>query len=126
MLGVATAEASVHVEVEVEGGLSWASSRKVGDGEGGVFVEVLRLDETLEQVPAHGECLMGSDRGNLGREDDRQWARKGILSSSGGHAAPRVPSTKHLNGSSIQVASSGRGDERRGGKSRKWYTDGIS
>lgn len=74
-------------------GEGWAGSRKVGDGEGGVFVEVLRLDETLEQVPAHGECLMGSDRGNLGREDDRQWARRGILSSSGGHAAPRVPST---------------------------------
>lgn len=52
---------------------------------------------------------MGSDRGNLGRQDDRQWARRGILSSSGGHAAPRVPSTKHLNGSSIQIASSGRG-----------------
>ena len=34
-------------------------SREIGDGEGWVLVEVLRLDEALEQIPAHGGCFIG-------------------------------------------------------------------
>lgn len=43
-----------HSRVERLGG-----SRKVGYGERGVLVEVLGLEEALEQVPAHGGCLIG-------------------------------------------------------------------
>lgn len=41
------------------GGRSEGDLRQVSYGEGGVFVEVLGLDETLEQVPAHGGCRIG-------------------------------------------------------------------
>jgi len=34
-------------------------SREVCDGERGILVEVLRLDEALEQVPAHGGWRAG-------------------------------------------------------------------
>lgn len=35
------------------------NSRKVSDGKGRILVEVLRLDEALEQVPAHGGWRAG-------------------------------------------------------------------
>lgn len=42
-------------------------SREVGDGKGGILVEVLRLDEALEQVPAHGGWRAGRRRGRWAR-----------------------------------------------------------
>ena len=35
------------------------NSREVCDGKRGILVEVLRLDEALEQVPAHGGWRAG-------------------------------------------------------------------
>jgi hypothetical protein len=36
------------------------SIRQVGDGERGIIVEVIRLDEALQQVPAHLELRIGT------------------------------------------------------------------
>lgn len=60
VLGVPTAPKSAH-RSHTASHASWlgGGSRKVRDGERRVSVEVLGLDETLEQVPAHGDCLIG-------------------------------------------------------------------
>jgi len=49
-----------------------SDSRKVGDGERWILVEVIGLDEALKQVPTHLELIIG----NINEETDVFMARR--------------------------------------------------